>query len=170
MWYVHLCVQCQGEEKPVTFKCSSVLDRNCTHTRANINIHTHKMGQLISHLLVFHRQIACKHTHTYTCVHTSSRVLHALTHTDNYLHIHIYAQLLAHAHTYTQVFAHEMSRSRSSHWYKAEICTRTHTYNIYIYIGLTRTIYIRCIYGIFGRNFTKYTVYKYGSGQPYIYI
>jgi len=25
-------------------------------------------------------------------------------------------------------------------------------------LGLTRTIYIRCIYGIFGREITKYTV------------
>ena len=30
-------------------------------------------------------------------------------------------------------------------------------------------IYIRCIYGIFGRGITKYTVYIYGSGQPYTY-
>jgi len=28
-------------------------------------------------------------------------------------------------------------------------------------------VYIRCIYGIFGREITKYTVYIYGSGQPY---
>jgi len=28
----------------------------------------------------------------------------------------------------------------------------------YTYIGLARTIYIRCIYGIFGREITKYTV------------
>jgi len=38
-------------------------------------------------------------------------------------------------------------------------------------VGLARTIYIRCIYGIFGREIIKYmvsyTVYKYGSGQPY---
>jgi hypothetical protein len=27
-----------------------------------------------------------------------------------------------------------------------------------VVIGLARTIYIRCIYGIFGREFTKYTV------------
>jgi len=27
-------------------------------------------------------------------------------------------------------------------------------------IGLARTIYIRCIYGIYGRDITKYTVYK----------
>jgi tRNA splicing endonuclease len=26
------------------------------------------------------------------------------------------------------------------------------------YVGLARTIYIRCIYGIFGREITKYTV------------
>ena len=26
------------------------------------------------------------------------------------------------------------------------------------YIGLARTIYMRCIYGIFGREITKYTV------------
>jgi len=27
-----------------------------------------------------------------------------------------------------------------------------------IFVGLARTIYIRCIYGIFGRETTKYTV------------
>ena len=37
-------------------------------------------------------------------------------------------------------------------------------------IGLARTIYIRCIYGIFGREIIKYTVIHgkiYGSGQLY---
>ena len=37
--------------------------------------------------------------------------------------------------------------------------------------GLARTIYIRCTYGIFGLEITKYTVYIYvciyGSGQPF---
>jgi hypothetical protein len=37
-------------------------------------------------------------------------------------------------------------------------------------VGLARTIYIRCIYGILGREIIKYTViygiYIYGSGQP----
>jgi len=37
----------------------------------------------------------------------------------------------------------------------------------YTSIGLARTIYIRCIYGVFGREITKYTVYIYSSGQPY---
>jgi hypothetical protein len=35
-------------------------------------------------------------------------------------------------------------------------------------VGLARTIYIRCIYDIFGREITKYTVIYsvlYGSGQ-----
>jgi hypothetical protein len=31
-------------------------------------------------------------------------------------------------------------------------------YTPHIYIGLVRTIYIRCIYGILGREITKYTV------------
>ena len=41
------------------------------------------------------------------------------------------------------------------------------------WIGLARTIYIRCTYGIFSLEITKYTVciyvyiYIYGSGQPY---
>ena len=37
-------------------------------------------------------------------------------------------------------------------------------------IGLARTLYIRCIYGIFGREITNirsYTVHIYGFGQPY---
>jgi len=28
----------------------------------------------------------------------------------------------------------------------------------HIFIGLARTIHIRCVYSIFGREFTKYTV------------
>jgi len=42
-------------------------------------------------------------------------------------------------------------------------------------IGLARTMYIRYIYGIFGREIAKitakirsYTVYIYGSGPPYV--
>jgi hypothetical protein len=37
-------------------------------------------------------------------------------------------------------------------------------------VGLARTIYIRCIYGILAgksQNIRSYTVYIYGSGQPY---
>jgi hypothetical protein len=37
------------------------------------------------------------------------------------------------------------------------------------YIGLARTIYIRCIYGTFAgklQNIQSYTVYTYGSGRP----
>jgi hypothetical protein len=40
-------------------------------------------------------------------------------------------------------------------------------------MGLTKTINIRCIYGIFSREITKYTVltvHLHGSGQTYIYI
>ena len=36
-----------------------------------------------------------------------------------------------------------------------------------VYIGLAKTVYIRCIYGILCREITKYTVSIYGSGQPY---
>jgi len=42
-----------------------------------------------------------------------------------------------------------------------------------IYVRLARTLYIRCIYGIFSRKITRYTVIygiMYGSGQPYIYV
>jgi|AntDeeMetagen134_2_1112570.scaffolds.fasta_scaffold38457_1 hypothetical protein len=39
------------------------------------------------------------------------------------------------------------------------------TYYI-LHEGLAKTIYIRCLYGVFGREITKYTVYKYGFGQP----
>jgi hypothetical protein len=38
------------------------------------------------------------------------------------------------------------------------------------YVGLARTIHLRCIYGIFGRKFTNIrsdTVFIYISGQPY---
>ena len=31
-------------------------------------------------------------------------------------------------------------------------------YTVYIYVGLARTLYIWCIYGVFGRETTKYTV------------
>jgi hypothetical protein len=43
-----------------------------------------------------------------------------------------------------------------------------------IYVGLARTIYIRCIYTVFlagkSPNVRSYTLHIYGSGQPYIYI
>jgi len=45
---------------------------------------------------------------------------------------------------------------RSKHFYKNGAPCRG------IFIGLARTIYIRCIYGIFGREIIKYTVYRYG--------
>ena len=35
-----------------------------------------------------------------------------------------------------------------------------------LYLGLARTIYVRCIYRVYGRKITKYMVYMYGSGQP----
>jgi len=37
---------------------------------------------------------------------------------------------------------------------------------VYRRVGLARTVYIRCMYGTFGREinkFTSYTVYIYGS-------
>jgi len=33
--------------------------------------------------------------------------------------------------------------------------------------GMARAIYVRCTFGIFGREITEYTVYTYGSGQPF---
>jgi hypothetical protein len=42
-----------------------------------------------------------------------------------------------------------------------------------LHIGLARIIYIRCMYGVFGREMTKYTViygvYIHDSGQPYLH-
>ena len=38
------------------------------------------------------------------------------------------------------------------------VVARMHTYGEATYVGLAKTIYIRCIYGIFGREITKYTV------------
>jgi len=47
----------------------------------------------------------------------------------------------------------------------------------YLYIGLAKTIYIRCIHGIFGREFTKYTgiygaytVFLAGKFAMYMYV
>jgi len=41
-----------------------------------------------------------------------------------------------------------------------------------VLFGLARTIDVRCIYGILGREITRHTViygvYIYSSGQPYI--
>ena len=43
----------------------------------------------------------------------------------------------------------------------------------YIFIGLARTIYVQCIYGVFlaakSPNIRSYTVYINGSGQPYTF-
>ena len=38
------------------------------------------------------------------------------------------------------------------------VVARMHTYGEATYVGLAKTIYIRCIYGSFGGEFTKYTV------------
>jgi len=38
-----------------------------------------------------------------------------------------------------------------------------------IWLGLASTIYIRCIDSTVSREITKYTVYIYGSDQPYIW-
>ena len=54
------------------------------------------------------------------------------------------------------------------------LCDFLAIHTVYTPLGLARTIYIRCIYGIFVREITKYTVlfcqpytpYIYGSGQP----
>jgi hypothetical protein len=46
----------------------------------------------------------------------------------------------------------------------AKASGETHTFRVghnHKYIGLARTIYIRCTYGIFGLEITKYTVYIY---------
>jgi len=37
-----------------------------------------------------------------------------------------------------------------------------------MWVGLARTIYIRCMYGIFGREIAKYTVYVYD--WPTLYV
>jgi hypothetical protein len=44
---------------------------------------------------------------------------------------------------------------------------------IVTWLRLAKTIYTRCIYGDFGREITNirsYTVYIYGSGQPYTWL
>ena len=58
----------------------------------------------------------------------------------------------------------------------AYLCVRAYVWScvcLCAYVGLARTIYIRCIYGIFGRENTQstviYGVYIYGPGQPYAY-
>jgi len=48
------------------------------------------------------------------------------------------------------------------------VSTLFHYYDYFL--GLARTMYIRCIYGTSGREVTKirsHTVHIYGSGQPY---
>ena len=46
------------------------------------------------------------------------------------------------------------------------IYTVGHNIYIDIYTVCQNHIYIQCIYSNFGREYTKYTVYIYGSGQP----
>jgi hypothetical protein len=45
-------------------------------------------------------------------------------------------------------------------------------YELTTFVGLARTIYIRCVYGILAGkspDIWSYTVYIYGSGQPYTF-
>ena len=42
---------------------------------------------------------------------------------------------------------------------RSDVLSLPHIFSLYrVYIGLARTLYIRCVYGIFGREITKYTV------------
>jgi len=54
----------------------------------------------------------------------------------------------------------------------APACCCVYLHNTHTYIGLARTIYTRCTYGIFGRNsqnIWSYTMYIYGCGQLFTY-
>jgi hypothetical protein len=62
-----------------------------------------------------------------------------ITRTDAWLHACIYARMLVKVHTYIHASA------------LAHLCAYKH-------VGLARTIYIRCLNGIFGREIINYTV------------
>jgi len=52
--------------------------------------------------------------------------------------------------------SHAYSRAGPIPQQCTSMCSVCHVYAVYV--GLARTIYIRCIYGIFGREITKFTV------------
>jgi hypothetical protein len=104
----------------------------------------------------------CAYTHTYTHTHTFIPTQsHTGTHTT---HIqsqtnHIYACKRTAEGTYV---AHHLQTRRSEKERKkcqsVFVDSAVSTPALSKYLGLARTIYIRCIYGVFGREITKYTV------------
>ena len=55
-------------------------------------------------------------------------------------------------------------------WWLSVTSVTTGTYGTHVCVVLARTIYTRRIYSVIGREITKYTVYIYGSGQPYVCV
>jgi len=109
-------------------------------------------------LLNTHNTNAHTHTHNTWCSYYSpssdgtcsiSNVFVELG-TRAHIHTHIHMQTHAHTHTHTRT---QLSTDWA-HVPKKQSRRPADT----SYVGLARTIYIRCVYGIFGREITIYTV------------
>jgi len=78
-----------------------------------------------------------------------------------------------HTHTRTHTVPYRVQPLGSQRHLVEPHCSISPSISVPMYdawYGLARTLHIRCIYGIFGREITKYmviSVHIYGSGQPY---
>ena len=87
------------------------------------------------------------------CNHITMRT-HGSTNPCTIANTHPRVRTRKHIHSYTYPHTHTAANTQTKP--RANTQSQTHTY-----LKLARTIYIRCIYSIFGRKITKYTV-KHG--------
>jgi len=148
-----------------------------THTNARTYTHTHARVQKLTHACSIAHPHSHSCTHSYTYTHAGR---HKLTHarsiahpnshscTHSYTYMHAGRHKLMHARSITHPNSHSCTHTHTCMTITCrQTCVRAHTYtqihldaymHIHTYIGLARTIHIRCIYRISGRQITKYTV------------
>ena len=73
---------------------------------------------------------------------------------QTYIYVYVYVCICM--YIYVQLFVRFEFTTKNS---PLQGCTQQYTLvSVHTYLGLARTIYIRCICGVFGRDITKYTV------------
>ena len=99
--------------------------------------------------------VRCLCVCVYVCV-----CLCAKNHTHIYIYIYIHIHTSAHTQTHTQ---HSYRSQWTSQHNPYPLLKRKRGSTAHIQkTGLARAIYMQSMYGIFGREITKYTVYGYG--------
>jgi len=174
---------------------SHTIKHTSTHAHTHTHTHTLTHDQTHKYTCTYTHRSTHTHTHSHTIKHTST---HAHIHTDPHIQPHLTSGVVSHAspgagmatctflgppffwtcakgnketRQFWWLFCHsfwqstDLGQGDPFNRHKQPVRKgRTGTC-----IGLAGTKYIQCIYDILGREITKYTVYIYGSGQPYTY-